>query len=94
MYWVEEANSVVWYLGIIEEVSEDNIAKILHLKRSDKKGPNWIIPEEPEKLNVDSDQIVARSISVIYHGVSCRIELSKAKAKEISDSVEDIKKNL
>ena len=90
VYWVEEANSVVWYLGIVEEVGKDNSAKILHLKRSDKKGLNWIIPDEPEKLNVDNDQIVARDICVIYHGVSCRIEISKAAAKDISDSLEQI----
>lgn len=47
---VKEANAVVWYLGIVEEISKDNVAKIVHLKRSDKKGNNWIIPDEPEKL--------------------------------------------
>ena len=81
VYWVEEANTVVWYLGIVEEVGKDNRAKILLLKRSDKKGLNWIIPDEPEKLNVDNDQFVACDICVIYHGVSCHIELSKAVAK-------------
>ena len=93
VYWVEQANSnnVVWYLGMVDEISNENVAKIIHLKRSDKKGHNWIIPDEPEKLNVDEEQIVARDISVIYHGVSCRIELSKATAKEISDNVEEIK---
>ena len=66
LVWVEEANTVVWYLSIVEKVSRDNIAKILHLKRSDKKGLNWIILDESEKLDVDNDQIVARDISVIY----------------------------
>ena len=66
VYWVEENNTVVWYLGIVEEVSSENIAKIIHLKRSDKKEHNWIIPDEPEKLNVMDDQIMARDICVIF----------------------------
>ena len=47
VYWVEEANSnnVVWYLGIVDEISNENVAKIIHLKRSDKKEHNWIIPD-------------------------------------------------
>ena len=58
VYWVEEANTFVWYLGIVQEVNR-NIAKVIHLKRSDKFGVNWIIPDEPEKLNVDNEQVLA-----------------------------------
>ena len=94
VYWIEDSNEIVWYLGIVEHLDKDNIPKVIHLKQTDKKGLSWIIPDEPEKLDVEDDQIVARDISVIYHGVSCRIELSKATAKHISDRVEQIKKNL
>ena len=53
-----------------------------------KNGHNWVIPESPEKLAVEEEQIVKRNLSVMYHGISCRIELSKATVKEISSKVE------
>ena len=89
VYWVQETNTFVWYLGIVEQVKRD-IARIIHLKRSDKLGVNWIIPDDPEKLDIEHDQVLARDLPVIYHGVSCRIEISKALAKEITDTMEQI----
>ena len=53
---------------IVEGVG--NTVKVIHSKRSDKKGLNWVIPDEHEKLNVDDDQIVARNLNGIYHGMS------------------------
>ena len=49
-----------------------------------------MIPEEPERLNVADDQIIAKILNVIYHGMSWRVEISKADAKNISDSVEKL----
>ena len=49
-----------------------------------------MIPADAEVLQVDKDQIIARNISVMYHGLSCRIELSKAITKEIADSVDEM----
>ena len=95
IYWVQvqDSNNVVWYLGIVEDVDEHN-AHVIHLKRSDRKGQNLILPENPEKLNVIEDQIIARNISVIYHGVSCRIELIKATLNEISMKVKEVQSNI
>ena len=56
------------------EPNEEKI-DVIHLKRSDRNGLNWIIPESPEKLAVEEELIVNRNLSVMYHGVSCRIEL-------------------
>ena len=51
---------------------------------------NWIIPDDPEKLDIEHDQVLAHDLPVIYNGVSCRIEISKALAKEITDTMEQI----
>ena len=82
----------MWYLGIVNDIVEDKIT-VTHLKRTDKNGQKWVIPDDAEVLQVDEDQIVVRNISVMYHGVSCRIELSKATTKEITDCVDELKQH-
>ena len=52
-----------------------------HLKRSDKKGLNWMIPDEHEKLNVYDDQILARNINVVIMACLCHIKLVKLPPK-------------
>ena len=73
-HWVKETNTFVWYLGIVEQVNR-HIASIIYLKRSDKLAVNWIIPDDPEKLDIGHDQVLTRDLPVIYHGVSCHLEL-------------------
>ena len=90
-FWIERSNEVVWYLGIVNEI-ENNEVSIIHLKRTDRNGQHWYVPGKAEIWKVDEEQIIAQNLSVIYHGTMFnRIELSKATTKEICDSVEEIK---
>ena len=89
IYWVENSNDVVWYLGIVESMLDEKI-NIMHLQRTDKQGMKWILPENPETRPVDKDQILLRNISVMYYGLSCRIEISKVVMGEIKDLVTDL----
>ena len=84
VFWVENVD-VVWYLGIVEKEMNDGRVQVIHLKRTDKAGQKWVIPDNPENLVVEKDQIVLTNINVMYFGVSCRVELSKATAKEIEE---------
>ena len=61
------------------------------MKRTDKQGLKWIVPENPENRPVEMDQILLRNISVIYHGISCRIEISKATPNDFKKRVKDLK---
>ena len=89
IFWVENTDDVVWYLGIVDSVLDGKI-NILHLKRTDKNGQKWILPDDPEIRSVEKDQILLRNINVMYYGVSCRIEISKAVTKEISECMNNI----
>ena len=46
IFWIERENEVVWYLGIVNEISENNKISIIHLKRTDKNGQHWYVPGE------------------------------------------------
>ena len=77
VFWIEGLKDVVWYLGIVDFVTEEKEARIMHLKRTDKKRQHWNIPEESDIWAVNDDQIIARNIDVIYCGASLnRIEIS------------------
>ena len=90
LFWIENTDDVIWYLGIVDSIENDNIS-ILHLKRTDKQGLKWILPENPELRIVDMDQILVKNISVMYYGVSCRIEISKAILSEINSKVNGLR---
>ena len=94
VFWIERSNEVVWYLGIVNEI-ENNEVSIIHLKRTDRNGQHWYVPDKAEIWKVDEEQIIAQNLSVIYHGTMFnRIELSKATTKELCDRVEEIKHSL
>ena len=77
VFWIESLKDIVWYLGIVDFVTEEKEARIIQLKRTDKKGQHWNIPEESDIWAVNDDQIIARNIDVIYRGASLnRIEIS------------------
>ena len=90
-FWVENNNDVVWYLCIVECMLNEKF-NIIHLQRSDKQGMKWLLPDNPETRPVDHDQILLRNISVMYYGLSCRIEISKVVTGEIQDLVTDLSK--
>ena len=90
LFWIENTDDVIWYLGIVDSIENDSIS-ILHLKRTDKQGLKWILPENPELRIVDMDQILVKNISVMYYGVSCRIEISKAILSEINSKVNGLR---
>ena len=79
---------VVWYLGIIEAEMDDGTLQVIHLKRIDKDGQKWMLPENPERLLVEKSQILLSSINVMYFGISCRIELNRATTKQINDCLQ------
>ena len=91
IFWIENSNDFIWYLGIVDSLSSNKI-NVLHLKRTDKIGLKWVLPENPEILSVDHDQILLKSVNVMYYGLSCRIEISKATANEIMKCVESKKR--
>ena len=80
----------VWYLGIVDNVFENKV-NIIHMKRTDKQGLKWIVPENPENRPVEMDQTLLRNIIVMYYGVSCRIEIRKATLNDIKKRVKDLK---
>ena len=63
---------------------------MLHLKRTDKVGQKWLLPDDPENLDVDKDQIIMTDVNVMYFGVLCRVEISKAMTKEINKRVSEV----
>ena len=89
VFWVENISDVVWYLGIVDYI-EENKVRVIHLKRTDKQGLKWILPENPETQTVEMDQILVENINVIFYGVSCRVEISKAVLKDIISSLNDL----
>ena len=90
VFWIENSNEVVWYLGIVDGETESGKVKVLHLKRTDKVGQKWLLPDDPENLDVDKDQIIMTDVNVMYFGVSCRVEISKAMTKEINKRVSEV----
>ena len=90
VFWIENSNDVVWYLGIVDDETENGKVQVLHLKQTDKVGQKWLLPDNPENLLVDKDQIIVRDISVMYFGVSCRVEISKAMTKEINERLSEV----
>lgn len=95
VFWIEGAKDVAWYMGIVDVITEDKEVRVILLKKTDKQGQHWYIPEEIDVWKVDADQIIARNIDVIYHGASLnRVELSKATVKEICDIVHEIQEGL
>ena len=87
VFWIEKANNIVWYLGIVDDVKEETVM-LMHLKHTDKNGYNWVILVNPEVLEIEEEQILLRNISVMYYGVSCRIELSKKTVNDIMGQID------
>ena len=97
LYWVQDSNEVIWILGfwriqirkglmsytLRREIEMETIGLFQNAKI-----------KSSEKLAVEEEQIVKRNLSVMYHGISCRIELSKATVKEISSEVEEVQRSI
>ena len=58
IFWVDNSNDIVWYLGIVDNVLDNNKINIIHLKRTDKLGHKWVLPEHPEVQPIHQDQIL------------------------------------
>ena len=65
VFWVERENEVVWYLGIVNQISKNKNVSIMHLKRTDKNGQYWYVPGEDQIWWVDEEQIIRQNLSVM-----------------------------
>ena len=65
LFWIENTYDLIWYLGIVDSIENESIS-ILHLKRTDKQGLKWILPENPELRIVDMEQSLVKNISLMY----------------------------
>lgn len=65
-FWFDDVEGKYnWYLGVIEGM-KDRKVRVSHMKKSDKKGLNWLFPDEADIHDADPDQIFVRNIQVKY----------------------------
>ena len=64
--WAEAiGDSLNWHLGVVYKY-DDNELYVSYMQKTDKKGKNWIFPEEAEIRLTQSDQIIVLNIPVKY----------------------------
>ena len=64
--WCDDVgNGINWHLGVVDKVDGDTVA-VSYMKRTDKKGLNWLFPSEAAVFPTKPDQIIARRIPVRY----------------------------
>lgn len=65
-FWYDDNESKYkWYLGVVDGINGEKV-KVSYMKRSDRKGLNWLFPEEAEINDTNTDQILMRHIQVKY----------------------------
>ena len=65
-FWFDDVeNKYVWYLGVVDGMNGEKV-KVSHLRKSDKKGLNWLFPDEADVHDASTDQILMRHIQVKY----------------------------
>ena len=64
--WHEDVGDhLEWHLGVVDKI-DDNRVYISYMKCSDKKGFNWLFPDEADIQLTSLNQIIARNIQVAY----------------------------
>ena len=64
--WADDVgNDTNWHLGVVDKYENGELL-VSYMKRTDKKGLNWLFPEEAEIHVTHIDQIIARNIPVKY----------------------------
>ena len=65
-FWYDDVeHKYNWYLGVIEGVNGEKV-RVSHMKKSDRKGLNWLFPDEADVHDASTDQILVRHIQVKY----------------------------
>ena len=65
-FWFNDDESKYeWYLGVVDGMNGEKV-RVSHMKRSDRKGLNWLFPEEADVHDASTDQILMRHIQVNY----------------------------
>ena len=54
-----------WHLGIVDK-NDDSKYYVSYMKKTDKRGKNWLFPEEAEIRSTQFDHIIARNIPIKY----------------------------
>ena len=90
VFWVEGENTPVWYLSVVESVSDDGIF-VSVLTPCNKAKFNWVYPEEAQVYKIDYDQIVMKNIAATYHkSVRIRCSLSSDTMKQIETAMRNL----
>ena len=64
--WTDDVGEKMnWHLGVVDKYENGELF-VSYMKRTDKKGFNWLFPEEAEIHLTKHDQVIARNIPVRY----------------------------
>ena len=87
-FWYED-NNVRWYLGIVEEIMNENLL-VSYLTQDDRQGISFFL-ETAEVLQTSFEQIPASKIVVKYSGtiqIRCKIS-DKTLVTKLNDMIQE-----
>lgn len=78
-------------LGVIDSVLDNNQLRISYFIRKDKKGIQWVFPEEADVQDTLPEQILMKVVNVAYHCVSrIRCFIDAQIVDQINEKVREI----
>ena len=72
VFWLDQVYQ--WHLGVVENLMEDGVLRILYLKSTDSTKRSWVCPDDTEVYNTPTEQVLMRNIRVEYFARSVRIK--------------------
>ena len=91
VFWIEDGNSFVWYLCVVDDIKNDSSCSVSNLTRNNKSGTSWLFPDELKSNEILSDQM---NINVTYHQTErIRCAIDNTLVSKISKDLEFTKDN-
>ena len=65
IWYDDDKCKYTWHLGVVDGMEGERVT-VSYMKMSDRKGRNWLFPEEADVHATSIDQIIVRNIQVTY----------------------------